>query len=177
MTLSADIIRYYHRNLNAPKLVDIGFAAVPRSQTIARMVKNLAVPPNPTLPGFREMEKRDVSQVAALLRRYLARFEVAQKFESDEEVEHWFLSGRGVEGGEGAIAGGEESGEGAGAGKGWRRSGQVVWAYIVEVSFICFSFGLLLDVLCFMRGISRDRDMWNIYHFTLAIVFREGGGR
>ncbi|KAI9634584.1 Glycylpeptide N-tetradecanoyltransferase [Dioszegia hungarica] len=111
--------RYYHRNLNPPKLVDIGFSSLPRSMTIARLVKQLAVPTAPSLPGFREMEKKDVPQVAALLRRYLARFEITQTFETDQEVEHWFLSGRGKEGGE------------EGSAK-WRREGQVVWAYVVE---------------------------------------------
>lgn len=102
--------------------------------TVARLVKQLAVPTTTKLPGFREMEKRDVSQVAALLRRYVARFEVAQTFDSDEEVEHWFLSGRGREGGEGgAIAGGDESAS-RGDERKWRRAGQVVWAYVVEVS-------------------------------------------
>lgn len=63
---------------------------------------------------------QDIKPVAALLRRYLERFDIAQTFASDEEVEHWFLSGRGKEGKEGG-------GEG-------KRQGQVVWAYVVEVS-------------------------------------------
>lgn len=101
--------------------------------TIARLVKQMSVPPTPSIPGFREMEKKDVTQVAALLRRYLGRFDIAQTFETDEEVEHWFLSGRGQEGGEGgAIAGGEAGGKES---AGWRRAGQVVWAYVVEVSW------------------------------------------
>jgi glycylpeptide N-tetradecanoyltransferase len=128
----ADIRRYYHRNLNPPKLVDIGFSALPRSMTIARLVKQNAVPTTTSIPGFREMEERDVPQVAALLRRYLARFEVAQNFESDAEVAHWFLSGRGLKGGEGGAIAGGEAGKTEGAE--WRRTGQVVWAYVVEVS-------------------------------------------
>ena len=63
------------------------------------------------------MVHADVPQVAALLRRYLARFEIFQTFAKDDEVEHWFLSGQG-------------RGEGDGA----RRPEQVVWAYVVEVS-------------------------------------------
>ena len=81
------------------------------------MVKQYAVPTDPHIPGFREMEKKDVPQVAALLRRYLARFEVAQTFEKDEEVEHWFLSGKGrLEGG--------------------KRFEQVIYPYVVEVSSV-----------------------------------------
>lgn len=55
--------------------------------------------------------------VGALLRRYLDRFDVAQAFKDDDEVEHWFLNGQGKE-------------------VGGRRVEQVVWAYVVEVSFV-----------------------------------------
>jgi glycylpeptide N-tetradecanoyltransferase len=84
------------------------------------MVKKYALPSKPLLPGFREMTKADVPQVGALLRKYMARFDIVQTFEKDEEVEHWFLSGRGT--------GNREPGGGQG------RDGQVVWAYVVEVS-------------------------------------------
>ncbi|KIR25687.1 glycylpeptide N-tetradecanoyltransferase [Cryptococcus deuterogattii LA55] len=105
--------RYFHRNLNPPKLVDIGFSPLPRGSTIARLVQQYTVPSHPRIPGFREMKKEDVPQVGALLRRYLDRFDVAQAFKDDDEVEHWFLSGQGKE-------------------VGGRRIEQVVWAYVVE---------------------------------------------
>ncbi|WVR06681.1 glycylpeptide N-tetradecanoyltransferase [Kwoniella sp. DSM 27419] len=105
--------RYFHRNLNPPKLVDIGFSPLPRSMTIARLVRQYAVPSHPKLPGFREMVQADVPQVGNLLRKYLARFDIVQTFGKDEEVEHWFLSGQGR----------EENG---------KRVEQVVWAYVVE---------------------------------------------
>jgi len=108
------LYRYFHRNLNPPKLVDIGFSPLPRSMTIARLVKQYAVPSHPQMPGFREMVKDDIPQVGDLLRRYLARFDVADCFTKDEEVEHWFLSGQGRE-------------------EGGKRVEQVVWAYVVEV--------------------------------------------
>jgi glycylpeptide N-tetradecanoyltransferase len=60
------------------------------------------------------MVKSDVPQVAALLRKYLARFDIAQTFGKDEEVEHWFLSGQGKEVGD-------------------KRVEQVTWVYVVEV--------------------------------------------
>lgn len=63
------------------------------------------------------MTEADVPAVATLLRRYMQRFEMQQVFATDEEVTHWFLSGRGT----------GESIEGRG------REGQVVWAYVVEV--------------------------------------------
>lgn len=74
------------------------------------------------------MEKKDVTQVRELLTRYLSRFEIHQVFKDDQEVEHWFLSGRGKDG-KGGIAG-SEVGEGHGD---WGREGQVVWSYVVEV--------------------------------------------
>lgn len=110
--------RYFHRNLNPPKLVDIGFTPIARGDTVARMVRRHAVPTDTQLAGFREMQKADVPQVAALLRKYMARFEIEQVFETDADVEHWFLSGKG----EGPWA--------PGNGEGHR--GQVVWAYVVE---------------------------------------------
>lgn len=106
--------RYYHRNLNPQKLVDIGFSAQPRSMTMARMKKHYSVGTVPKIPGFRELTKADIPQVRELLTRYLDRFDVAQLFTKDEEVEHWFLlsQGREVDG---------------------KRVKQVVWAYVVEV--------------------------------------------
>jgi glycylpeptide N-tetradecanoyltransferase len=115
-----ELSSYFHRNLNPPKLVDVGFTPVARGDTIARMVKKFALPANPLIPGFREMTRADVPQVGALLRKYMARFDMVQTFEKDEEVEHWFLSGRGT---------GDRQ---PGGGKG--RDGQVVWAYVVEVN-------------------------------------------
>lgn len=105
---------YFHRNLNPPKLVDIGFSPLGRNQTIARLVRQYAVPSEPQIPGFREMVKADVPQVGKLLRNYLSRFDIIQTFDKDEEVEHWFLTGQGR----------DDSGN---------KVGQVVWAYVVEV--------------------------------------------
>lgn len=106
--------RYYHRNLNPQKLVDIGFSAQPRSMTMTRMKRHYSVGTVPKIPGFRELTKADIPQVRELLSKYLDRFEVAQLFSKDEEVEHWFLSGQGRE-----VDG--------------KRVEQVVWAYVVEV--------------------------------------------
>ncbi|TXT13266.1 hypothetical protein VHUM_00633 [Vanrija humicola] len=105
--------RYYHRNLNPAKLVDIGFSSLPRGSSIARLVRNYAMPTTTSVPGFREMRKEDVPQVGNLLRRYLSRFPIAQTFSTDEDIEHWFLSGQGRD-----VDG--------------KRVEQVVWAYVVE---------------------------------------------
>ncbi len=126
--------RYYHRTLNVPKLVDVKFTYVPRDMTIARMIRQSKVPSSPflTRSGLREMEERDVSAVAELYRRYMERFDMVPLFEEDD-IRHQFLSGRGT----------GERGTSTG-----RRSGQVVWAYVVEVRpstfFLYVSFRSLL---------------------------------
>ncbi|KAJ9122827.1 hypothetical protein QFC24_003863 [Naganishia onofrii] len=107
--------RYYHRNLNPAKLVDIGFTPLSRTETISRLVRKYALPVQPLLPGFREMEERDVHGVSELLKGFMKRYEMSQVFGAVEEVRHWFLSARG----QGVVKGG-------------RREGQVVWSYVVE---------------------------------------------
>ena len=107
--------------------MDIGFTPVRRGDTVSRMVKRFAVPTSPSTPNFREMREEDIPQVLDLMKRYMARFELEQKFGTEEEIAHWFISGRGT---------GEYV-------KGRGRQGQVAWAYVVEVSFanaprICF---------------------------------------
>lgn len=102
-----------------PKLIDIGFAPLRRGENISRLVRKYALPEQPSLAGYREMEEKDVAQVGELLRKYLARFELNQRFDSDDEVRHWFLSGKGT---------GEYK-------PGYGRDGQVVWSYVVEVSY------------------------------------------
>jgi len=81
---------------------------------MVRMKKHYSAPELPKIPGLREMGKGDVSAVRELLTKFLERFDVAQLFSKDEEVEHWFLSGQGRE-----VDG--------------KRVEQVVWAYVVEV--------------------------------------------
>ncbi len=116
--------RYYHRTLNVPKLVDVKFTYVPRNMTIARMIRQFKAPSTLALSrsGLREMEERDVSAVTELFRRYMKRFDMVPLLEEDD-TRHQFLSGRGT--------GGREASTG-------RRQGQVVWTYVVEVSYSTF---------------------------------------
>ncbi|KAJ9119010.1 hypothetical protein QFC22_003499 [Naganishia vaughanmartiniae] len=107
--------RYYHRNLNPAKLVDIGFTPLSRSETISKLVRRYALPAETALHGFREMEERDVAAVWRLLGGFMKRYEMSQVFGTEEEVRHWFFGARGV-----------------GEVKGGRREGQVVWSYVVE---------------------------------------------
>ncbi|RDB20961.1 Glycylpeptide N-tetradecanoyltransferase [Hypsizygus marmoreus] len=111
------VCRYYHRLMNVAKLVDIKFCYIPRNMTLARMIRVNKVPSYHSIPGIREMEERDLLQVADLFTRYMKRFDMAPVFDIDE-VKHQFLSGVGT----GAVG---EGGPG-------RRVGQVTWAYVIE---------------------------------------------
>lgn len=118
-------IRYFHRTLNVPKLVDVKFTHVPRNMTLARMIKNYKVSAELKLgsKGLREMEDRDVEAVHELYERYMARFDMVPHM-SVEEVRHQFVSGRGV---------GDVDAQTK------RREQQVVWAYVVEVRTLVLS--------------------------------------
>lgn len=105
--------QYYHRSLNPAKLVKLGFSAVPRNSTVARMSTYYRVPAEPTLPGLRELEKRDLKQASRLIRAYMARFDMAPLL-SNKDIEHALWTGRGKD-----VNG--------------KREGQVTWAYVVEV--------------------------------------------
>ncbi|GAA5868296.1 hypothetical protein JCM3774_000997 [Rhodotorula dairenensis] len=104
--------QYYHRNLNPPKLVKLGFSAVPRNSTVARMATYYRVPTETSIPGLRELEKRDLKQASRLLRAYMARFDMAPLL-SNKDIEHALWTGRGKD-----VNG--------------KRENQVTWAYVVE---------------------------------------------
>jgi glycylpeptide N-tetradecanoyltransferase len=112
--------RYYHRSINVRKLVDVKFMPVLRNQTLARIIRLNKLPATPYLAdsrfGLREMEDRDVPEVADLFSRYSERFDLVPVM-SLAEARHQFLSGSG----RGEIRDG-------------RREGQVTWSYVVEVN-------------------------------------------
>ena len=81
--------RYYHRTLDAAKLLDIGFSAVPRGMSRKDHIARFALPATTRTEGLREMQAADVPAVGRLLRRYLARFDMAPRF-TDAEVHHMF---------------------------------------------------------------------------------------
>ncbi|KAG6837290.1 hypothetical protein H0H93_011892 [Arthromyces matolae] len=113
------VCRYYHRLINVQKLIDIKFAYVPRNMTLARMLRVNKVATTFAVPGLREMEERDIPQVADLFTRYMRRFDLAPLYDLDE-IKHQFMSGMGT-------------GDIGSAGVG-RRIGQVTWSYVVEVT-------------------------------------------
>lgn len=108
--------RYYHRTINAEKLLSIGFAAVPTGMPKDRWAARYELPNQTSIAGLREMTQADVPSVGKLLRKYLRRFDIAPRF-TDEEVRHVLLSGNGDGGGEKQGAGTRQ---------------RIVWTYVVE---------------------------------------------
>lgn len=108
--------RYFHRSMNIPKLVEIGFTHVPRSMTLARMISTNKLPTETALAGLREMVDADVPAVQSLWTAYTKRFKLVPEFTADE-FRHNLISGRGI----GDVVDG-------------RREKQVVWSFVVEVT-------------------------------------------
>ncbi|KAK0228680.1 N-myristoyl transferase [Armillaria fumosa] len=108
--------QYYHRALNTTKLVDIHFTSVPRHMSLARLINYNKVPDKTTLP-IREMEEKDVKQVADLFARFMLRYDMVPAMNFDD-VRHQILSGNGT----GKLG---DGGPG-------RRARQVTWCYVVE---------------------------------------------
>jgi glycylpeptide N-tetradecanoyltransferase len=106
--------RYYHRTLNAKKLLEIGFSAAPQGMSKEAFFARYNVPQNTLIKGLREMEDGDIEQVGKLMRQYMSRFDMAARF-TNEEVRHLMLSGKGQ-----------------GESKDGKRMKQVTWSYVVE---------------------------------------------
>jgi len=87
--------RYYHRNLNPKKLIEVGFSHLGNRMTMARTIKLYKLPESTKLPGMRKMEPRDVPRVTELLTGYLKKFPLHPDFNQDE-VAHWTLPRDGV---------------------------------------------------------------------------------
>ena len=87
--------RYWHRSLDARKLVDVGFCRVPPRVTMARYVKLHRLPESPVTPGLRPMRAADAPAVAALLSKHFGKFALAPEM-SPEEVAHYLTPREGV---------------------------------------------------------------------------------
>merc|ERR1712127_590671 len=66
--------RYYHRTLDARKLVDIGFTRLPERMTMARRGKLYKLPQETALGGLRPMTKEDVPAAHKLVVEDLKKF-------------------------------------------------------------------------------------------------------
>eukprot|EP00124_Ichthyophonus_hoferi_P002132 Ihof_evm3s134 gene=Ihof_evmTU3s134 len=82
--------RYFHRNLNCKKLIDIGFSYLPRGLTLQQLIRRHKLPENPTTKGMRPLEMKDVPSAHKLLSNYLQKFKLAPVFD-EAEFAHWFL--------------------------------------------------------------------------------------
>ncbi|KAJ3514368.1 hypothetical protein NMY22_g14755 [Coprinellus aureogranulatus] len=98
-------------------LIETKFSYVPRNMTLARMIRVNRLEPKTSLQGLREVEEKDIAEVADLFRRYMQRFDTSPIM-TVEEVRHNFLGGKGT-GKLGDLMKG-------------RRPGQVTWSYVVE---------------------------------------------
>jgi glycylpeptide N-tetradecanoyltransferase len=101
--------RYFHRSLDWQKLYEVGFSPLPANSKPAYQVRKYALPEHTATKNLRQMEAKDIDGVLSLLKRYLAKFDMAPIF-TREEVEHWLLHKK------------DSPGD------------QVVWSYVVEVN-------------------------------------------
>eukprot|EP01135_Chromosphaera_perkinsii_P012399 Nk52_evm10s2657 gene=Nk52_evmTU10s2657 len=83
--------KYWHRNLNPKKLIDIGFSPMPRDRTMAQTIRKYRLPEETRVRGIRPMKKEDGLGVHKLLTTNLQKYRVSALFDSIEEVLHWFL--------------------------------------------------------------------------------------
>jgi len=82
--------RYYHRNLNPKKLIEVGFSSLGRNMTIPRTTKLYKLPPAPLLPGIRPLQPADVPSACRLLNAHLTQFTLHAVF-TEQEFGHMFL--------------------------------------------------------------------------------------
>ncbi|KAK9815189.1 hypothetical protein WJX73_010437 [Symbiochloris irregularis] len=82
--------QYWHRSLNPKKLISINFSRIAPRMTMARTLKLYKLPEATVTPGLRPLTKADVPQVAALMSRYLSKFQLAPRF-TEAEVEHYLM--------------------------------------------------------------------------------------
>lgn len=87
--------RYYHRTLDAKKLVEVGFTRLHPRMTMARMQKLYKLPAKPSLEGLRPMTPEDVPAAHKLVVEYLEKFKLSVVF-SEDEFAHWLLPRKGV---------------------------------------------------------------------------------
>lgn len=88
--------RYYHRTLEAKKLVDIGFTRVPPRTTMARMSKQFKLPNETSIQTLRPMTLEDVPAAHKLVTEYLEKNTKLCVVFSEEEFAHWLLPREGV---------------------------------------------------------------------------------
>ncbi|KAK8798728.1 hypothetical protein WA158_007812 [Blastocystis sp. Blastoise] len=86
---------YYHRILNAKKMVYVGFSCVPPKISMAGYIKLCRVPQKPKLQGLRRPTEDDIPVITEKLNKYLEQFPVHPIF-TEEEAKHFLLPREGV---------------------------------------------------------------------------------
>jgi len=87
--------RYFHRNLNPKKLIEVGFSRLGSRMTMARTIKLYKLPETPKLTGVRALRSEDIPRVTELLSSYLKKFPLHPEL-GEDEVAHWILPRDGV---------------------------------------------------------------------------------
>ena len=82
--------RYWHRNLNPKKLIEVKFSHLGKNMTMQRTLKLYKLPNEPLTPGYRKVTAKDIPACQKLLQNYLEQFNLRPVF-SLEEFSHWFL--------------------------------------------------------------------------------------
>ncbi|KHN94523.1 Glycylpeptide N-tetradecanoyltransferase [Metarhizium album ARSEF 1941] len=131
--------RYYHRALNWKRLHACGFSPLPAGSKPEYQVRRYALPDNTATRGLREMQDGDVDAVVGLLKRYLARYDMAPEFAAPE-ARHWFLPKK--------------------------DSKQVIWPYVVEENGKVTDF---FSFFCVESSIIKNNDVLRVaYLFYYA---------
>lgn len=86
---------YYHRSLNPKKLIEVRFSRLAPRMTMARTLRLYALKSEPSTPGIRPMELRDIPAACKLLSEYLSKFALHVQF-TEEDFAHWLLPRDGV---------------------------------------------------------------------------------
>jgi glycylpeptide N-tetradecanoyltransferase len=90
--------QYFHRLINYKKLVAIKFTSLRPGADIEKVSRMHSVNPLfANVPGFREMEEKDIPSVTAQLNQYNKKYPLCQQF-TEEEVRHNFLPRKGIVG-------------------------------------------------------------------------------
>lgn len=72
--------RYYHRSLNAKKLVEIGFSGLPPRHTMSMHMKLHKLADKPKTPRLRPLTAADCPHVLPLLTKHLNKFDYVPEF-------------------------------------------------------------------------------------------------
>ncbi|AYV82460.1 MAG: glycylpeptide N-tetradecanoyltransferase 2-like [Hyperionvirus sp.] len=89
ITKPIGITKYWHRDLNPKKLIEIGFSYLPPNQSMNQRIRLYKLPLIPQL-SLRPLTLSDIPEAYALLNQYLNKFKLRQMF-TLEEFTHFFL--------------------------------------------------------------------------------------